>query len=428
MRRRRRGSGAHRGGGAGVLVRARFGARQHVRRVHVRVPQPRRPGDARRERDRRHLRADAARARRRRFVAWYSWRRRDRQRDRRRRRDRRPRRRDRAAAGRLAGRGPRTRGHAGRAGVRVAARAQRDAGAARPRARRPRRWPAARSRSTARFAGPTARCCGISTSARSHDRLGAPSVMVLRTVLHGALLEAVGPAALRLGNPVTSVAPDADGARGHAGERRAAARAPGRRRRRRRVRRAQDAAPRRAGAALERPARLARSRARDARPRRRGLLRPRLRSRDLARGIDAVYWFISARADHPGEHPTATGDPRARLAPFFDQLHEPFRAMVARADANDLRLDRADGARAARALGNGAGDAARRRRAPDAAARRAGSRAGARGRGRARRRARRRGRSGGGPARLRARAHPAHAPRSRASRAATRASPSRTVL
>ena len=45
-----------------------------------------------------------------------------------------------------------------------------------------------------------------------HDRLGAPSVMVLRTVLHGALLDAVGPAALRLGNPVTSVAPDTDGA------------------------------------------------------------------------------------------------------------------------------------------------------------------------------------------------------------------------
>ena len=50
-----------------------------------------------------------------------------------------------------------------------------------------------------------------------------------------------------------------------------------------------------------------------------------------------MYWFLSARADHPGEQPT--GDPRARLAPFFDQLHEPFRAMVARADANDLRLD-----------------------------------------------------------------------------------------
>ena len=54
-------------------------------------------------------------------------------------------------------------------------------------------------------------------------------------------------------------------------------------------------------------------------------------------GSDAVYWFISARADHPGEHPT--GDPRARLAPLLDQLHEPFRALVARTDAHDLRLD-----------------------------------------------------------------------------------------
>ena len=172
-----------------------------------------------------------------------------------------------------------------------------------------------------------------------HERLGEPSVTVLRTVLHGALLEAVGPAALRLGNAVAAIAPDADGAAvtlasGEVRRARVVVGADGVQSVARRTLHPGEPAARWSGLLALR-----------------GLVRgvPDLgaavyygrgcEAGTSPAGSDAVYWFISARADHPGEHPTATGDPRARLAPLLDQMHEPFRALVARTDPQDLRLD-----------------------------------------------------------------------------------------
>jgi 2-polyprenyl-6-methoxyphenol hydroxylase-like FAD-dependent oxidoreductase len=167
------------------------------------------------------------------------------------------------------------------------------------------------------------------------DRLGEPSVTVLRAVLHGALLETVGPAALRLGSPVATVTSDAEGAAvklasGEVRRARLVVGADGVQSVVRKTLHADEPAARWSGLIALR-----------------GLVRgmPDLgaavyygrgcEAGTSPAGSDAVYWFISARADHPGEHPTATGDPRALL----DQLHEPFRALVARTDARDLRLD-----------------------------------------------------------------------------------------
>ncbi len=149
------------------------------------------------------------------------------------------------------------------------------------------------------------------------DRLGEPSVTVLRTVLHGALLEAVGPAALRLGNPVAAVTSDADGAAvtlasGDVRRARLVVGADGVQSVVRKTLHPDEPAARWSGLVALR-----------------GLVRgmPDLgaavyygrgcEAGTSPAGSDAVYWFISARADHPGEHPTATATARAIRAPTW---------------------------------------------------------------------------------------------------------------
>jgi 2-polyprenyl-6-methoxyphenol hydroxylase-like FAD-dependent oxidoreductase len=60
-------------------------------------------------------------------------------------------------------------------------------------------------------------------------------------------------------------------------------------------------------------------------------------------GGDDVYWFVSIRIERAGEGEGegegAAGDPRAPLAPILDSLHAPFRDMIAATDVRDLRAD-----------------------------------------------------------------------------------------
>ena len=213
--------------------------------------------------------------------------------------------------------------------------------------------------------------------------LPEPIVVVLRPVLHGALLEAVGRDAVALDSPVVgfdigdrrpfvqlaggdTVAGDvligADGVGSIV----------------RRVLHPHEGPPRRSGLWAVRGV------AYGPQPDGADLAGRQYFGKGTEAGVspasaDASYWYVSVPDDAVGSE----RDPLAiahRCARAFD---DRMRAIVSATRPDDARLDEAPGSRSDRAVGTRTGHAPRGRRAPDAATRGAGSGAGARRRRRA---------------------------------------------
>jgi 2-polyprenyl-6-methoxyphenol hydroxylase-like FAD-dependent oxidoreductase len=172
--------------------------------------------------------------------------------------------------------------------------------------------------------------------------LGEDPVCVLRPVLHGLLLEAVGPNDLRLGMAVTRFRTNGESLtiedrNGPVASAEALIGADG-----------VGSAIRRQLHPDEAPARPSglfafRGVARDAVDHLQGSSGAQYFGRGVEAGIaraseSAVYWYLSLRADHVSAL-GGVSDPRQLLERAIVAFHEPFRALVRATAESDLRLD-----------------------------------------------------------------------------------------
>ncbi|MEO8480747.1 MAG: FAD-dependent monooxygenase [Acidobacteriota bacterium] len=181
----------------------------------------------------------------------------------------------------------------------------------------------------------------LDTSAVSRA-LGEDSVCALRPVLHGALLDAVGQADLRLGQPVTSFRQDGDvvvveGALGALGAARLVVGADGVGSVLRRQLHPAAPPPRPSGLLAMRGV------AWDAVAHLEGVSGAQYLGRGLEAGLArasdrAVYWYLSLRDDHVARA-GGTSDPLALLRRIAEPFHPAFNAIVGATRPEDLRLD-----------------------------------------------------------------------------------------